>query len=57
MVRYPYEKKGGSSFSRSMVLFSNFINDNDLNDLPLFNNREHEAMSRIDMFLYFSGVG
>ena len=39
MVRFPYEKKGGISTSCSMVLFSNFINVNELIDLPCHGNR------------------
>lgn len=70
MIRYPHEKKGGNFVAQSMKLFSNFINDNGLIDLPLLrrrftwsNNREQVAMSRIDKFLlskecdeHFDGV-
>lgn len=35
MVRFIHEKKGGSSITRTMNLFSDFISVNDLVDLPL----------------------
>lgn len=58
MVRFPYEKKGGRNLTYSMERFEDFINNNELIDLPLVarnnawsNNQERQAMSRIDHFL------
>lgn len=58
-VRFPYEKNHGSSMSRSMELFFDFINANELLDFPLLgrrftwsNNRIRPSMSIIDRFLF-----
>lgn len=58
MVRFPFEKKGARTLTWSMETFFEFINENELIDLPLLgrkftwsNNQERVAMSRIDRFL------
>lgn len=58
VIRYPHEKKGGRRITPSMEKFSDFINGNELIDLPLVgrkyrwsNNTERAAMSRLDRFL------
>ena len=57
MIRKPHEKKGGAYVSRSMKLFNDFINGNELFDRLLlgrrfmWTNRDQVAMSRIDRFL------
>lgn len=57
-VRFPSERKGGHSFSRSIEEFSDFIVRNELSDLPLIggrftwsNGQVRCAMSRLDRFL------
>lgn len=58
MMRFPFEKKGARTLTWSMETFFEFINENELIDLPLLggkftwsNNQERVAMSRIDRFL------
>uniref|UniRef100_A0A2N9J257 Reverse transcriptase domain-containing protein n=1 Tax=Fagus sylvatica TaxID=28930 RepID=A0A2N9J257_FAGSY len=58
-IRFPSERLGASHFTSSMHAFSDFISSCRLRDLPLegglftwSNNRENEAMSRIDRFLF-----
>jgi hypothetical protein len=59
VVRFPSERSRGQNFTSAMQGFSDFISSGGLVDPPLeggsftwSNNREEEAMSCIDRFLY-----
>lgn len=59
VVRFPHEERGGRIITRGMERFSEFINENELMDLPLggrrytwYNNQVRVAMSRLDRFLF-----
>lgn len=58
MARFPSEKKNCNSFNRAMEEFSEFIEDMDLQDLPLLSGSftwrkgdTHDIAARLDRFL------
>ena len=62
VVRYPSEKIGGGSVTRSMKDFDSFIRETNLRDIAINNSeftwsnmRERLACSRIDRFLFSEG--
>ena len=62
VIRYPIERLGAMRFTSTMNAFSEFISSYGLLDIPMeggrftwSNNREAEAMFRIDRFLYSPG--